>query len=723
QKIPTKVLTDLTTKEKIDVFKHFNFNKLIAFQKISRYFNNFINENKKELARDYLNIKIVDKLVMPKGPYFKYKELNIKVKSYDFVLNDDLKKKWELAVSERIPLFLGFNESCEAVIILRKIRPTKEDAKFENEARKFVKDHLKIFNKFSVDFTACKKAEQCNGAIMDMLNDRARFHWICILTCLKPSIFELIKNKITTSTNCSSIVKNIEFKVGNWDLVWNFNYLHNREGVETKQFIQYGQAMYTSGYEIANIDNPNIVFIDIATIFDVCCVVSSDASNSVQIKVLYPQEFNDEGILKSIKQFCIPHNALNNASVENEPVQLFTFAFTDASSLHTFGYCRFTPRNNSVLCILSGFLWTSFFYKFLNHISTVTTKGAVCLFYFSQLSSCVFGLAKLLNPFEWQNLFIPILPQDLTDMAPMPYLIGVPKQIFLKINKNELGDIVLTDLDEKMLSSPYQDKLPQEAYNYLWSRLKLSNDLFLSDSFAKTFLRTNAILFGNYNCGFTQGPDGIYTWDREIFLERERPSIRPYLETLIGKDGVQYFERFVQERLEALKDGIAINDKFEKEVQSLDVRGLSKGIWSRPPELLQQTVSSIKENASDVIFALKDQFQSMKAYALEFDLNKEMTLKLNGGRGEEGEGKKAVDVETLLSSNHFHSSLHSNIHSSPNLYIQATTTTPNSNSPNNSSSFSSNSQSLIIPNGNTLAYTRSLQSEQFKRKNNWETFD
>ncbi|CAK5091399.1 unnamed protein product [Meloidogyne enterolobii] len=93
QKISTKVLTALTTKEKIDVFKHFNFNKLTAFQKICRYFNNFINENKNELARDYLNIRIVDKLVMPKGPYFKYKELNIKVKSYDFVLNDDLKKK------------------------------------------------------------------------------------------------------------------------------------------------------------------------------------------------------------------------------------------------------------------------------------------------------------------------------------------------------------------------------------------------------------------------------------------------------------------------------------------------------------------------------------------------------------------------------------------------------------------------------------------------------
>ncbi|CAK5094392.1 unnamed protein product [Meloidogyne enterolobii] len=140
--------------------------------------------------------------------------------------------------------------------------------------------------------------------------------------------------------------------------------------------------------------------------------------------------------------------------------------------------------------------------------------------------------------------------------------------------------------------------------------------------------------------------------------------------------------------------------------------------------------------------------------ALEFDLNKEMSSKLNGG-GREEEKEKSLDVVSvhsvddlidlnddkeegeekkegikkegktalLSSNNHLHSHLHSSIHSSPNLYIQATTTTPNSNSPNNSSSFSSNSQSLIIPNGNTLAYTRSLQSEQFKRKNNWETFD
>jgi len=55
-------------------------------------------------------------------------------------------------------------------------------------------------------------------------------------------------------------VPKIEFKVGRWGSVWNFDYLHNREGVETKQFIQYGQVMYSSSYEIANINNPNFVF-------------------------------------------------------------------------------------------------------------------------------------------------------------------------------------------------------------------------------------------------------------------------------------------------------------------------------------------------------------------------------------------------------------------------------------------------------------------------------
>ncbi|CAK5080447.1 unnamed protein product [Meloidogyne enterolobii] len=66
--------------------------------------------------------------------------------------------------------------------------------KFESEAMKFVKDHLKTFIKFSVEFTLCNNTEQCNGIIMDIFNDGARFPHVCITSSLHPSILELIEN-------------------------------------------------------------------------------------------------------------------------------------------------------------------------------------------------------------------------------------------------------------------------------------------------------------------------------------------------------------------------------------------------------------------------------------------------------------------------------------------------------------------------------------------------
>jgi hypothetical protein len=87
----------------------------------------------------------------------------------------------------------------------------------------------------------------------------------------------------------------------------------------------------------------------------------------------------------------------------------------------------------------------------------------------------------------------------------MPYLIGVPKQTFLQMNRTEFGDVIIMDLDEKVLTSPYHDKLPSEAYNFLHNRLKFTSDVFLSDSFLRAFLQTNVILFGNYTLGFAKG--------------------------------------------------------------------------------------------------------------------------------------------------------------------------------------------------------------------------
>lgn len=32
-------------------------------------------------------------------------------------------------------------------------------------------------------------------------------------------------------------------------------------------------------------------------------------------------------------------------------------------------------------------------------------------------------------------------------------------------------------------------------------------------------------------------------WDRQIFVLNQRPSLQPFLNSIIGRDGVQYFER------------------------------------------------------------------------------------------------------------------------------------------------------------------------------------
>lgn len=170
----------------------------------------------------------------------------------------------------------------------------------------------------------------------------------------------------------------------------------------------------------------------------------------------------------------------------------------------------------------------------------------------------------------------------------MPYLIGVPKDTFQRQNMAELGDVVVMDLDEKVLTSPYDDKLPSDVFNFLRARLKCSNDAFLSDAFSRAFLQTNVLLFGYYTMGFVKGyftfafynywskrnldERGTFSWDRHLFVERQRPTLRPYLHSLIGKDGVQYFERFVEERLVALNEKRVIIDEFEREIQLMELR-------------------------------------------------------------------------------------------------------------------------------------------------------
>ncbi|KAJ1364616.1 hypothetical protein KIN20_024740 [Parelaphostrongylus tenuis] len=108
---------------------------------------------------------------------------------------------------------------------------------------------------------------------------------------------------------------------------------------------------------------------DMATLFDVFCEVGTSADDpSPHILTKYPEDYNDETSLKSIRQFSFPCGL---KEIDSEAVQLFSFVLTDSQSQYTFGFCRFTPRSNTCICILSGFSWPGVFYKVLitSHLS------------------------------------------------------------------------------------------------------------------------------------------------------------------------------------------------------------------------------------------------------------------------------------------------------------------------------------------------------------------
>lgn len=219
----------------------------------------------------------------------------------------------------------------------------------------------------------------------------------------------------------------------------------------------------------------------------------------------------------------------------------------------------------------------------------------------SQLSSCIFAAATLLYPMHWQNLFIPVLPTELIDMlmAPMPYLVGVPKKTLQAAKHLDLGEVVVVDLENRTLQSSHNDvsDLPSEAVGILRHQLRSSADMFLSDGLSRSFLRTNVFLFGGYRAGLKR-LSSKYTWDGEKFVLSQRPTLQPFLRSLTGQDGVQYFEQFIEERLAALNAGVPIDDEFEREARLMEHKPLKAS-------------QLVRENANDVFGVLKDKVHSI----------------------------------------------------------------------------------------------------------------
>ncbi|KAL1241524.1 DENN domain-containing protein 1A [Trichinella spiralis] len=355
------------------------------------------------------------------------------------------------------------------------------------------------------------------------------------------------------------------------------------------------------------------------TLFDVFAEVASNESEGGNPWILwkYPDDFNDEKILRSIAEFSYP------CTLSSESVQLFSFVLTDLEGCYTFGFCRHAPRTKTCYCLLSALPWPEVFFKFLNHIASVADQcspdeverlldctyhqeiplpnqtfvinsssgrnALECLCpdntklpkipenrylteYFNAVNEtamiAVFATANLLiYPMHWQHIFIPVLPAHLCHYlnAPMPYLIGVPSVLYEQsfMQEVDLNDVVMLDIDSKLFRSPYDDvsTLPYEVISVLKKNMRLSYGT-AGDGLARAFLRALVVLIGGYReaLQFRQGE--LITFSPEAFVQTRPSNLRPFLDKMLD---LQIFRQFIDDRLDRLNTGVGFQDQFEEE--------------------------------------------------------------------------------------------------------------------------------------------------------------
>ncbi|CAH2234869.1 jg2970 [Pararge aegeria aegeria] len=135
---------------------------------------------------------------------------------------------------------------------------------------------------------------------------------------------------------------------------------------------------------------------------------------------------------------------------------------------------------------------------------------------------------------SWQHIFIPILPRHLADylLAPMPFLIGVPRCVMQTVRMSEVGDVVVLDVDANELRTPFRDleSLPQDMVASL--RRALSDKHALGDAVSRAFLRALVGLIGGYRDAIRIEKGQLITFNPEAFV-RTRKHMQPFLKKIL----------------------------------------------------------------------------------------------------------------------------------------------------------------------------------------------
>ncbi|XP_022198892.2 DENN domain-containing protein 1A [Nilaparvata lugens] len=243
-----------------------------------------------------------------------------------------------------------------------------------------------------------------------------------------------------------------------------------------------------------------------------------------------------------------------------------------------------------------------------------------------RLSACVQAANAIIYPMHWQHIFIPVLPHVLRDylLAPMPFLIGVPHSVLQKVNRQDMGEVVILDADNNTIETPFSDleSLPQDVVRELKAQLK-NRAALLGDGVSRAFLRALVQLIGGYRDALKFHQGESIKFNADAFVESRPPSMQPFLRKMLQ---LQIFQQFIEERLDMLNAGLGFSDEFEMEACNYSDKTSSrlkqqykewtytmrkegtaflKSVKSKANPAMKSAVKHVKERGKDVGKAYK----------------------------------------------------------------------------------------------------------------------
>lgn len=129
------------------------------------------------------------------------------------------------------------------------------------------------------------------------------------------------------------------------------------------------------------------------------------------------------------------------------------------------------------------------------------------------------------------------------------------------MTREELGEVVILNCDNKFFESPFDDvkSMPAELVSQLKKQLNNQSD-HIGDRVSKIFLGVLVQLIGGYRDAIKFSQSSKLTWCRDTFIDSRPSHLRPFLKNMLE---LQIFQQFIEERLEMLNTGLGVSDEFE----------------------------------------------------------------------------------------------------------------------------------------------------------------